>query len=100
MLPVGRLMKVPALNPALFSEPAERESLKIKRNPEFVAYCLIAPSVIFLVLLFVWPLAETALMAFYQPGRGWTTIHLQKMLRDMNFTVSLKNTLILVAAVV
>jgi len=74
--------------------------MKIKRNPEVVAYCLIAPSVIFLLLLFVWPLIETALMAFYQPGRGWTAMHLQKMLNDMNFTVSLKNTLILVAAVV
>jgi multiple sugar transport system permease protein len=93
-------MKVPARNPVPFSEFAERESLKIKRNPEIVAYGLIAPSVIFLLLLFVWPLAETALMAFYQPGQGWTAIHLQKMVRDLNFTVSLKNTLILVAAVV
>jgi multiple sugar transport system permease protein len=74
--------------------------LKIKRNTEVVAYCLIAPSVVFLVILFVWPLAETALMAFFQPGRGWTTMHLQKMLSDLNFTVSLKNTLMLVAAVV
>lgn len=74
--------------------------MKVRRNPEYLAYCLIAPSVAFLALLFLWPLTETALMAFYQPGRGWTSLHLQKMIRDLNFTVSLKNTLLLVAAVV
>ena len=30
-------------------------------------YLLIAPSVIFLLVLFIWPLIETALMAFRTP---------------------------------
>lgn len=74
--------------------------MKIGRNPERVAYCLVAPSIIFLALLFLWPLTETALMAFHEPGGGWTAVHLRKMIGDLNFTVSLKNTLLLVAAVV
>ncbi len=35
-------------------------------------YLLIAPSVAFLLVLFVWPLAETALMAFRTPDGAWT----------------------------
>jgi multiple sugar transport system permease protein len=63
-------------------------------------YLLIAPSVAFLLVLFVWPLAETALMAFRTPDGVWTTQYLSKMTGDLNFSVALKNTLILVAVIV
>lgn len=63
-------------------------------------YWLIAPSVIFLLVLFVWPLSETALMAFRSPQGEWTGRYLGKMLGDHNFYTALKNTLILVAIVV
>lgn len=63
-------------------------------------YLLIAPSVAFLLVLFVWPLAETALMAFRTPDGVWTTQYLSKMTGDLNFSVALKNTLILVAIIV
>jgi multiple sugar transport system permease protein len=67
-----------------------------KRTP----YLLIAPSVAFLLVLFVWPLAETALMAFRTPDGVWTTQYISKMTGDLNFSVALKNTLILVAIIV
>ncbi len=67
---------------------------------ERVPYWLIAPSVVFLLVLFVWPLAETALMAFRSPQGEWTGRYVTKMLGDHNFYVALKNTLILVAIVV
>ncbi len=63
-------------------------------------YLLIAPSVVFLLLLFVWPLVETALMAFRTPEGLWTSQYLSKMAGDLNFSVALKNTLILVAIIV
>jgi len=63
-------------------------------------YLLIAPSLVFLLLLFVWPLAETALMAFRTPEGLWTSQYLSKMAGDLNFSVALKNTLILVAIIV
>lgn len=63
-------------------------------------YLLIGPSVVFLLVLFVWPLAETALMAFRSPEGAWTTQYLGKMVGDLNFSVALKNTLILVAIIV
>ena len=63
-------------------------------------YVLIAPSVVFLLVLFIWPLAETALMALRTPEGAWTGQYIAKMTSDLNVGVALKNTLILVAIVV
>lgn len=69
-------------------------------NAQRLPYLLVAPSVLFLLVLFVWPLAETAILAFQSPGGGWTGQHLAKMFGDHNFSLALKNTLMLVAVVV
>jgi multiple sugar transport system permease protein len=69
-------------------------------NAQRAPYLLIAPSVIFLLVLFIWPLAETALMAFRSADGTWTGQYVSKMLGDLNFGIALKNTLILVAIVV
>lgn len=69
-------------------------------NASRTPYYLVAPSVIFLLVLFIWPLAETALMAFQSSDGGWTSQHITKMLGDHNFGLALKNTLMLVAVVV
>ncbi len=69
-------------------------------NAQRAPYLLIAPSVIFLLVLFIWPLGETALMAFRTPEGAWTGQYVSKMLGDLNFSIALKNTLILVAIVV
>lgn len=63
-------------------------------------YVLIAPSVVFLLVLFLWPLGETALMALRTPEGVWTTQYIAKMTGDLNFQVALRNTLMLVAVVV
>jgi multiple sugar transport system permease protein len=68
-------------------------------NPR-LPYLLIAPSLAFLALLFLWPLAETVLMAFVTPRGVATTEYLRKMAGDLNFGVALRNTLILVAIIV
>ncbi|MBS7806096.1 sugar ABC transporter permease [Variovorax sp. PCZ-1] len=67
---------------------------------ERIPYVLIAPSAIFLVLLFVWPLAETAILAFKGADGGFTMRHVNKMFGDNNFSTALKNTMILVAIIV
>ena len=63
-------------------------------------YWLIAPSAIFLIVLFVWPLLETGLMAFRSPQDQWTDAYVLKMWGDLNFSRAMKNTLMLVAVVV
>jgi multiple sugar transport system permease protein len=69
-------------------------------NTQRLPYLLIAPSLAFLALLFLWPLAETVLMAFVTPQGVPTTEYLRKMAGDLNFGVSLRNSLILVAIIV
>jgi multiple sugar transport system permease protein len=62
-------------------------------NNQRLHYLLIA-------LLFLWPLAETVLMAFVTPQGAGTTEYLRKMAGDLNFGLALRNTLILVAIIV
>lgn len=69
-------------------------------NTPRLPYLLIAPSVVFLLVLFVWPLAETALLALRTPDGSFTTRYLARMAGDLNFGPALRNTLLLVAVVV
>ena len=64
-----------------------------------VPYLLIAPSLLFLMALFAWPLAETTLAAFTDDS-GYTLSFIKKMASDSNFRLSLKNTILLVVIVV
>jgi multiple sugar transport system permease protein len=67
-------------------------------------YLLIAPASLLLAVLFLWPLAQTALLAFRAPGPlgtdVWSLAHLTRMTSDLNFGDALGNTLELVAVVV
>lgn len=69
-------------------------------NRALTPYALILPSAVFLVLVLAWPLSETLLIALRDDGGQWTLSHLQKMAADANFSLSLRNTLVLVAVVV
>lgn len=69
-------------------------------TPSRLPYLLVAPSVAFLAVLFVWPLAETALLAFRTDDGAFTTRYLARMAGDLNFGLSMRNTLVLVAVVV
>lgn len=62
-------------------------------------YLLIAPATIFLILLFVVPLAQTIALAFVDNGQ-WSMTNFRKMTTDLNFGLSLKNTFMLVLVVV
>jgi multiple sugar transport system permease protein len=69
-------------------------------HPRTLPYWLIAPSAVFLLVLFVWPLAETAVMAFTHKEHGLTIEFFSKMWGDNNFGRAIRNTFILVAIVV
>lgn len=65
----------------------------------WLPYALIAPSVIFLTLLFLVPLGQTILLSF-QDGAGLTIANYRRMVMDLNFADALSNTFIIVAFVV
>lgn len=62
-------------------------------------YLLIAPATIFLVLLFVVPLVQTIALAFVDNGAP-SLNNFRKMVGDLNFDLSLRNTFLLVLAVI
>ncbi len=65
----------------------------------YLPYLLIAPATIFLVLLFVVPLAQTIALAFMENGAA-SLGNVRKMVGDLNFGLSIGNTFLLVLAVV
>jgi multiple sugar transport system permease protein len=62
-------------------------------------YLLIAPATIFLLMLFVVPLMQTIALAFTDNGAASLT-NFRKMFGDLNFGLSMKNTFLLVLAVI
>ena len=62
-------------------------------------YLLIAPATVFLVALFVVPLVQTIALAFTDNGTASLT-NFRKMVGDLNFGLSLRNTFLLVLAVI
>jgi multiple sugar transport system permease protein len=68
-------------------------------NSRLLPYLLIAPSVVFLLLLFIFPLVQTIGLAFTDQG-GASLGHFRKMVGDINFGVSMRNTFLLVAVVI
>lgn len=62
-------------------------------------YLLIAPATIFLVLLFVVPLVQTIALAFQDNGAA-SLNNFRKMVGDLNFGLSMRNTFLLVLAVI
>src|SRR5688572_9571266 len=62
-------------------------------------YLLIAPSVVFLVLLFVIPLVQTIGLAF--TGRDGALLeNFRRLAGDINFGLSIRNTFLLVLTVI
>lgn len=62
-------------------------------------YLLIGPATVFLVLLFVVPLVQTIVLAFTDNGVASLT-NFRKMADDLNFGLSIRNTFLLVLAVI
>jgi multiple sugar transport system permease protein len=62
-------------------------------------YLLIAPATLFLLLLFVVPLVQTIVLAFTDNGAASLT-NFRKMATDINFGLAMRNTFLLVAAVI
>jgi multiple sugar transport system permease protein len=66
----------------------------------WMPYLLIAPSLIFLAVFFLIPLAEALIVSFKGAGGTLGLDNYRKAAEDLNFGPALKNTLILVAIVV
>jgi len=69
------------------------------RSGRHIPYLLIAPSLIFLTVLFLVPLGQTIVLAFQADG-GWSTANFSRMANDLNFSDAVANTFEIVVIVV
>ena len=69
------------------------------RSGRHVPYLLIAPSLIFLTVLFLVPLVQTIALAFQADG-GWSVANFSRMANDLNFSDAVANTFEIVVIVV
>ena len=70
----------------------------MQRQP-MLPYVLVMPAACFLVLLFIWPLAQTIWLSFLSPtGLGFDNY--RRMLGDLNFATAVRNTLLLALTIV
>ncbi len=69
------------------------------RDERVLGWLLLLPAVLFLALIFFWPLVEAFVLAFSRGGR-WTFDNFREMAEDLNFADALRNTLLLTVVVV
>ena len=60
---------------------------------------LIAPSLVFMALLFGWPMVQGVLLAF-RGDQGFTLEFVQRMVTDANFWPAVRNTLLLIVVLI
>jgi multiple sugar transport system permease protein len=93
---LGRQRSVPLSGVGQDEEEAPRRKHRANMSP----YLLLLPSVIFLVVFFMWPMVESLILAF-QTNRGvFTTDNFRTMMNDLNFWDALRNTLLLLVIIV
>jgi multiple sugar transport system permease protein len=69
-------------------------------NERTLPYLLLAPSVVFLLVLFAWPLVEALHVALTDPAGAWSLDNFRMMADDLNFADAIRNTVLLVIVVV
>lgn len=68
-------------------------------NRKRLAFALLAPSVLFLVVFFAWPMVQAILLAF-RDDEGFTMDFVERMVNDRNFWPAVRNTAALILIVV
>ncbi|GAB3481867.1 carbohydrate ABC transporter permease [Marinomonas epiphytica] len=69
-------------------------------NKKSYPYLLIAPSILFLLVFFIYPFVEVFVQAFTDTNNELSLINFDTIVNDFNFLPSLKNTLLLTLVVV
>ena len=71
----------------------------MRQQEKLIPYVLIAPSVVFLLVFFIWPLVEALLLSVWGPS-GFTLEYFQRMTSDLYFKDAMRNTILLVIVIV
>jgi len=74
------------------------ETAAVRRRPKrrlSAAFLLILPSIIYMLLLFAWPMVSGVLQAVRSPD-GFSMVYINRMLADPGFWAAVRNTLLLI----
>ncbi len=93
---VGRPLGVPLSEVGQGEEEAPRR----KRRANLAPYLLLLPSVVFLLVFFVWPMVESLLLAFQSQSGAFTLENFNTMVKDLNFWDAVRNTIVLLLIIV
>jgi multiple sugar transport system permease protein len=70
------------------------------RARTLVPYALLAPTLVFLVVFFAWPMLQALVLAFQSADGGWSLAPVQRMTGDLRFGDALTITLVLAGVVI
>jgi multiple sugar transport system permease protein len=71
-----------------------------RRRRALTPYLLLAPAVIFLAIFFAWPMVQALILAFQDSTGEWSLSAIERMVNDLRFTESVRNTLVFAAVVI
>jgi multiple sugar transport system permease protein len=71
-----------------------------RRRKAITPYVLLAPTVLFLLVFFAWPMVQALVLAFQDSGGTWSLAAVQRMTGDLHFGEAVKNTLLFAALVI
>src|SRR5215216_2391496 len=80
---------------AIQATPRQRRG---QRN--IVPYLLLAPSILFLLVFFAWPVVQALILAFQDTTGQWSLAPVERMVNDLRFGESVRNTLLFAAVVI
>jgi multiple sugar transport system permease protein len=81
------------------TQGADAGRVSRKARDDVLPYLLIAPAILFLALLFLVPLVQTIALSFTTSG-AWSLGNYARMTGDLNFRIAIRNTFMLVIAVI
>ena len=70
------------------------------RRRVITPYVLLAPTVLFLAVFFAWPMLQALVLAFQDASGAWSLAPIQRMTGDLNFSDSMRITLVFAAVVI
>ncbi len=71
-----------------------------RRQRTVAPYALLTPTVIFLAIFFAWPMVQALILAFQDGAGAWSLAPVERMVNDLRFTESVRNTLVFAAVVI
>jgi multiple sugar transport system permease protein len=72
----------------------------VRRKRPLTPYALLAPTVLFLAVFFLWPMIQAALLAFQDPDGAWSLAPINRMVNDLHFMEAVQITLLFAVAVI